>query len=120
MKKVISTLSFLTTLAGLHAVEVGETKEAVLSELGKPKSSIQSSSREILTFEKRIVKLKDGIVEKVSFRPVRVASTEEKTEKKAPTLRKDVGLTQSYAASPYSGIIVVPGEIKLHPLSTQE
>lgn len=121
MKKVATLFSSITFSVYLHAVEVGESRAAVLSELGKPQSSIQSSSREILNYERRTIQLKDAVVVKISHRPVIVASAEKaEGAGQASTSQKVEKRMQSYVASPYSGIVVVPGEVKLHPLAAPE
>ncbi|MDQ8194505.1 hypothetical protein QEH59_08705 [Coraliomargarita sp. SDUM461004] len=121
MKKASTILSiavFIVSLTGLSAVEIGETKASVLCELGQPASYIQSSSKEILNYEMKIIHIADGLVEKISQRPVQVVKREIKEEERSGTPEAPELHTKRYVASPYSGIVVVPQGIKLHPLDT--
>jgi len=117
---ILSVTAFISSLAGLHAVEIGETKASVLSELGQPMSYIQSSSKEILNYENKIILIAGGLVKEVSDRPIQAVKTEIKEEKRSVAPKTPERHTKSYVASPYSGIVVVPQGIKLRPLHTAE
>jgi hypothetical protein len=123
MKKASTILSiavFIVSLTSLSAVEIGETKASVLSELGQPMSYIQSSSKEILNFEKKIIHIADGLVQQISHRPVKIVKKEIKAEELSTAPQAPKIHSKSYVASPFSGIVVVPQGIKLTPLRTAE
>lgn len=104
----------------MDAVEIGETKASVLSELGQPRSYIQSSSKEILNYENKIIHITGGLVENISYRPIQAVKKEIKEEEHSTAPKTPKLHTKSYVASPYSGIVVVPQGIELHPLHTAE
>lgn len=120
MRKTSTLLNIaacIVSLTSLSAVEIGETKASVLDALGAPTSYVKSSSREILNYEKKIIHIADGLVKEVSDRPIQIVKKEVKQERRSTAPMTSRILSRSYVASPFSGIVVIPQGIELHPLA---
>jgi hypothetical protein len=58
----------LCAACSAHAVQVGQARGAVIAELGKPTSTLEVGSREVLTFPRGDVTLVNGVVTEVRLR----------------------------------------------------
>lgn len=60
--KLLILMSFLAVVSDLSAVQIGDTREAVLAEKGTPLGQMGSSAMEILKFADQVFKLRHGKV----------------------------------------------------------
>lgn len=80
MKKFLF-LGLLLIRLPAGAVEKGETRAAVLAELGEPSGAMQRDGKEILVFKTGTVTLQNGVVIKVNLSQANARQTEERAIK---------------------------------------